>query len=205
MKITKYIHSCLLIEEEGKVILIDPGNYSAGVLPIENMQQLDYLLITHEHQDHFDKDLVKQLVAKFPQVKIITTPSVVEQLKSDNIVATSTGDEFITVEVVPHEKVWGPPPQNIAVTIHNKLFHPGDSHSFTHSTEILALPVTAPWGSTSKAVELAQELKPKVIIPIHDAMWTDEARRSMYAWIKQDMAQNGIDFKMVEAGQAIEV
>lgn len=207
MKITKYNHSCLLVEENGKVVLIDPGNYSVEVLPVNNLQQLDYILITHDHQDHFDKELVLSLAKKFPQVKIISTQSVVDQLAADGISATTQGDENIAVQPVPHEKVWGFPKMcdNIMVTVFGRLSHPGDSHTFTTNSEILALPVAAPWGSTTRAVEIAEELKPKIIIPIHDAMLKDSARQGTYQWVGNYLKQKGIDFKPVETGISVEV
>lgn len=208
MKISKHVHSCLLIANEGNVFLIDPGHYTQELhaLDISSLSQLDYLIITHEHMDHFSLPMVKKLVEKFPQVKIITTSSLVKQLAENNIKAKNVGDENITVEIVPHEKVWGVnPPENIKVTIVNKLTHPGDSHTFDKTAEVLALPVTAPWGSTTAALDLAVKIKPKIVIPIHDAMWTDNARRSVYQWIKSYLDQKGIDFKAVETGEIIEV
>ncbi|MDO8655088.1 MAG: MBL fold metallo-hydrolase, partial [bacterium] len=52
MKITKYVHSCLLVEEQGKTALIDPGNYTfqSKALDLRYIEKLDFVLITHEHQ-----------------------------------------------------------------------------------------------------------------------------------------------------------
>ena len=206
MKITKYNHSCLLIADQGKVILIDPGNYSAPIFPLNELKQLDYILITHQHQDHFDMELVKKLVAKFSDVMIITTNAIVKQLRNDGITATTEGDETVQVTPVPHEKVWAAPMgENIMVTVFGRLAHPGDSHTFTTDAEILALPVAAPWGSTTTAVELAEKLHPKIIIPIHDYMLKDESRKMTYQWIAGYLQSKGIDFKQIESGQEVEI
>ncbi len=208
MNITKFHHSCLLVEDQGKVVLIDPGNYTEQeqALNISKLNQLDYLLITHEHMDHFSLPLVKHLVKKFPDVKIITTKSIVDQLAKENIAASTEGDGNIKVEVVPHEKVWAAPMcENIMVTVFGKLAHPGDSHTFTTSADILALPIAAPWGSTTDAVMLAEKLHPKVIIPIHDYMLKDNSRRMMYQWIKGYLGSKGIDLKDIESGQEVEI
>ena len=208
VKISKHVHSCLLIEDGGKVVLVDPGNYSREEkgLSINAIPQLDALVITHEHQDHFDMPTVQLLVAKFPNLPIFTTPSVKDMLANEHIEAQTTGNEFIQLIPVPHEKIWmGEPVPNVMATIFNRFTTPGDSHSFKTTTEILALPVQAPWGSTTRAVELALELKPKVIIPIHDWHWRDEARRGIYARLVDYFAQFGIDFKAVETGQSFDV
>ncbi len=207
MKITKYGHSCLLVEENKKAALIDPGNFSEGILPVDTLPHLDYLLITHEHFDHFSLALVKLVVDKYPQIKIITTASVVEQLKDEKIQATTKGDENIQVKQVPHEKMWGVPKMadDIMVIVFGKLAHPGDSHTFSTDAENLALPITGPWGSTTRAVELAIELKPKIIIPIHDFMLKDRFRKLHYDWMADYLSAQGIDFKKIEDGQPIEV
>jgi L-ascorbate metabolism protein UlaG (beta-lactamase superfamily) len=97
------------------------------------------------------------------------------------------------------------PPQNILVNIFGKLTDPGDSHHFSKTLEVLALPIQAPWGSTKDAVELALSLKPKVIIPIHDWMWREDFRRGMYQRLISFFAENGIQFKGIEKGEIIEV
>ena len=54
MKITFYGHSCLGIEVNGVAILVDPfvtGNSKAAHINIDELQ-VDYILLTHAHQDH---------------------------------------------------------------------------------------------------------------------------------------------------------
>lgn len=208
MKISKHVHSCLLVQEAGKVILIDPGNYTAQehALNIDTINQLDAIVITHEHPDHMDIPTIKTLIAKFPDVKIFSNLSVKDILGDEKIEVLTSGNEYVQMSPVPHEKIWfGSPVPNIMATLFGRFTTPGDSHSFKIQTEILALPVQAPWGSTTRAVELAIELKPKVIIPIHDWHWRDEARKGMYQRLKEYFAQNGIDFKAVETGDVVEV
>ena len=51
MKITKLGHCCLLIETKDKRILTDPGSYT--VEAHSKLGNIDYILFTHEHQDHY--------------------------------------------------------------------------------------------------------------------------------------------------------
>ena len=46
MKITKFIHSCLIVEIDDKKIIIDPGNYTyeEGVFKLDEFDRLDYLI-----------------------------------------------------------------------------------------------------------------------------------------------------------------
>ena len=203
MRTSKHIHSCLVVEEAGKRFLLDPGQYTheAKALDLESLDNLDYLLITHEHPDHLYTPFVKEIVAKFPQVKIMTNSSIVEILGKEGIKAGAEGDELVKIEEVPHEKIFGVEvPKNVMFTISGKLADPGDSHHFKTSAPVVALPVQAPWGSTTAAVEWAQSLKPEVIIPIHDWHWHDAAREWMYQRLEKYFDSLGIKFLGLETG-----
>lgn len=208
MKITKFVHSCLLIEELDKTILIDPGNYTfeEKALDLGSIPTLDYLLITHEHQDHMYIPLIKEIVQKFPAVKMISNSSVAGILRNEGITVDTQSDQLIQLETIPHDKNFmGPTVQNTIFTIGGRLTHPGDSHHFAKTSEILALPVTAPWGSTAGAVELAEKLKPKIIIPIHDWHWNEKARENMYKRLEDYFASMEIKFLGLETGKEVEI
>jgi L-ascorbate metabolism protein UlaG (beta-lactamase superfamily) len=208
MKISKHLHSCLLIENLGTTVLIDPGifTYNEKALDIASLQNLHYILITHEHPDHMHIPFIQELLAKFPDVKIITNPSAANVLERQNITSLTEGNEIVTIHEAPHEKLWDVDvPQNMVVNVFNRLTHPGDSLHLTTTNDILCLPIQAPWGSTTAAVEKALELKPKIIIPIHDWMWKDDFRTTMYQRLTQFFAKHEIDFKSLETGQIIEV
>lgn len=209
MKITKFEHSCLLVETPGHVALFDPGFMSEEALIVDNLSALDDIFITHEHGDHISIPLVKRLVSKFPAVRITATPAVVEQLQVEGIEAHAEAPEGVVFFDSPHEAIKpffdAPPPQEIGIHYLDTLSHPGDSHSFHETKGILALPVQAPWGSTVRAVEVALELKPKHVLPIHDWHWRDEARQQMYERMEELFKEKGITFHKLETGQPVEI
>lgn len=208
MKIVKYIHSCLLVEENKQTFLFDPGNfsYNCKALDINKLQNLDYIFITHEHSDHCFPPFVKELITKFPAVKIITNSSVKKKLEAESIPSQTTPLDFALFESAPHESIWDTmAPENIAITLFNTLTHPGDSLQFTKTAKVLALPLTAPWGSTTAMIQKALTMKPKVIIPIHDWLWRDEIRMGMYKRLSEFFGKRGISFKGVETGEIIAV
>ncbi|HSX15258.1 MAG TPA: MBL fold metallo-hydrolase [Candidatus Saccharimonadales bacterium] len=195
MKITKFVHSCLLVEMPDRTALFDPGVYST--VDVDKLQYLDDIFITHIHADHLNIELVKKLAAKFPEVRIITTPEIVEQLQAEGVRASAQPPEGVTFFDSPHEflaPLIPKPPQEIGVHYLDKLSHPGDSHSFKETKAILALPMQASWGSTTAAAKLAADLKPRYIIPIHDWHWNDEARESLYDRFVQIFKEQGITF-----------
>jgi len=50
MRITKYTHACVRLEDDGRVLVIDPGTWSEPTALIG----ADAVLVTHEHSDHID-------------------------------------------------------------------------------------------------------------------------------------------------------
>lgn len=208
MKITKFVHSCLLVEMPAPVnrtALFDPGAMSQVDLNIDKLQFLDDIIITHSHQDHFHLPLIKQLVAKFPKVRVTAPNEVAAALQAQGVTASDQPSDGIVFFDAPHESVAPlfPTPQEIGVYYLDKLTAPGDSHSFSASKAILALPVQAPWGSTIKAVNLALKLKPRHVLPVHDWHWSDEARQGMYELMADAFQKNGIIFHKLTTGEPV--
>lgn len=208
MKITKLEHSCLLVEMPAPVnrtALFDPGTMSAEYVDVDSLVYLDDIFITHSHGDHCDLALIKRLVAKFPDVRITAPREVVAKLKGEGIAAGD--EEFEGVEFFDskHEKVLPlfPPPEQLGFHYLNMLSHPGDSHSFKETKQILALPMTAPWGSMVRAVNLAIELGPKYVLPIHDWHWKPEAKQAAYPGIQKLLAEHDIQFAPLENGKPV--
>lgn len=208
MQVTKFIHSCLFIEEADKRFLIDPGNYTKeeNVLDISLLKSLDYLLITHEHPDHMDITLIKEVINKFPAVKIMSNDSVAGLLNKEGIDVNTESDQIVKLEQVPHEKVFGSnPPENVMFTIAGKLADPGDAHHFQTKAPVLALPIQAPWGSLAEAVNLAESLRPQVILPIHDWHWNEKAREAFYKRLEDYFAKLGIKFIPLKTGESVNI
>ena len=195
MKITKLGHSCLLVEMPepiNRTALFDPGVFSQ--VDVESLVYLDDIFITHIHPDHCDVTLLKKLIAKFPTVRVTTTPENVVALGEQGIMAMSEAPEGTAFFDSPHEDLspMGHAPEEIGVHYLEKLSHPGDSHSFSETMPVLALPVTAPWGYPLNAMKTALKLKPKYVIPIHDWFWHDEARAWHYDMFEKVLAEQGI-------------
>lgn len=103
MKITFLCASALLIEAYNQKILVD-GLIANGNI-IEDMQKetedaiieqrgifsdLDYLLITHKHEDHYDKKKVDEFIKNNPQTAVISPdsnlqPSNIDIIKGNHI------------------------------------------------------------------------------------------------------------------------
>lgn len=209
MKITKYGHACLLIEEKNVRILTDPGNFSTGQNELKN---IDIILITHEHIDHVDPASLKMVVAHNPEAKIITNQSVQTVLQKEGFESqvVEDGETFTFREVIIegagkdhaifHSTI--PPIQNTGYFI-NGLYHPGDAFPRPkRPVGILALPVAGPWMKISEAIDYALELKPKKCFPIHDGILKSAASR--YRFPIQVLEPAGIPFVVLEEGEEYE-
>lgn len=183
MKITKFGHCCLLIEEQGLKILTDPGNYNKT----PDITGVDVILITHEHSDHLHIDSLKIVLQNNPQAKIITNASVGKLLDPENIPyqvvehgqKTSVQDIIIEAFGQKHAVIYPdfPVVENTGYFIGGKFFYPGDA--FTEpgqAVEILALPVAGPWVKLSEAIDYAKKINPKICFPVHDGVLVQDHR-----------------------------
>ncbi len=211
MRVTKYGHSCLLIEEARMRVLIDPGAFSSG---FENLTELDALLITHQHQDHLVPEHIKALLRKNNEVKIYADEGSAAILAEEGVEAQGVheGDRLdiagVGVEVfgrdhaVIHPKI--PITSNVGYLVAGRLFHPGDSHMAPgQPVEVLALPLVAPWTNIEQTIDYALAVRPKLIFPIHDAI---TGKPEIYEGMVVQLAEPaGIDYQPLRPGQSIEI
>ncbi len=217
MKITKFGHCCLLIDtsatlsagENGVRILTDPGTYSTQQNEVKN---IDVVLITHEHQDHFHIDSLKAVLKNNPQAKIITNKSVGALLEKENIAFSIVEDgqssdaNGVLIKghgskhALMHSSI--PVIQNTGYFIANRLFYPGDALTNPgRQIEILALPIAGPWLKLSEALDYALEMKPKTCFLVHEG---EKTASWMERIPKQVLEPKGIKFMVLEIDKEYE-
>ena len=213
MKITKFGHSCLLVEEGEVRMLTDIGSWNET----PEVTGLHAILITHEHADHFDLPKLKELMARNPDAEIITHSHVGARLDEAGIAYTTIAPgERIEIQGVPiesygtdHAIIYGDtsPCVNTGYLIAEKLFMPGDAlHDIPpRPVEILALPTGGPWLKIGEAIDYAKAVKPRVAFPIHDAMYTETyLRTAIPRWFTSNLESSGITFVNLLAGMSEE-
>jgi L-ascorbate metabolism protein UlaG (beta-lactamase superfamily) len=207
MKITSYGHCCLLIEEQNVRILTDPGTYSEG---FEKQENLDLILITHEHPDHMHIPALKELLIINPQAEVVTNEAVAALLAEAGISYILMTDKEVktwkdvTLEAyeAEHAVIYPnlPRVQNTGFFIAETLFYPGDALIQPNKpVDVLALPVVGPWIKISEAVEYALAVHPRVAFPVHDGIL--KVRGLVHRVPSQILPENGIAFEVIEQGE----
>lgn len=200
MKLTKYQHACFTVEEDGKVLVIDPGEFSTDFIAPENVIAV---VITHEHGDHFDVEHLSEIADKNPDAMIYAPQAVIEKLEVFNKTAATSGK---TVSVGPFELAFHggqhavthentPVAQNVGVLINQLVYYPGDSFVLpSQPVDTLLLPASAPWMKISDAMNFVTAIKPRLCIPTHDAILSAEGKEIADAWLQKAATECGSEY-----------
>jgi L-ascorbate metabolism protein UlaG (beta-lactamase superfamily) len=183
MKVTKYSHACVRLEDGG-VVVIDPGVWSEAEAALDGV---DAVLITHEHVDHIDAAKLSDALAKRPQATVFAHPAVVEKFAAQwggAAVAVNPGESFSAAglpvrtfggwHAVIHPEI--PLVPNIGFLIKG-LYHPGDSFDPPGDVEVetLFVPVSAPWLKLAESLDFARAVAPKRAFALHDCLDNDRS------------------------------
>src|SRR4051812_33056523 len=89
MRITKYIHACLLVEEGSDRILFDPGKFSLieGLVKPDVFRDLSAVILTHQHPDHVDDDALATIMDNNPGAVLLTNTDLQTRLAEKKISA----------------------------------------------------------------------------------------------------------------------
>jgi L-ascorbate metabolism protein UlaG (beta-lactamase superfamily) len=178
MRLTKFSHSCVRVERDGAVLVIDPGSFSERTA----LDGVDAILITHEHTDHLDLDAVADALDKRPAVQMFTNADVATKLAGLGGVVTTVGpgESFTAAgfgvrtyggrHAVIHPDI--PPVANLGFLVEESLYHPGDSFDVPLDADIATLfvPITAPWLKASEAIDFVRAVGPRRAFALHDCL-----------------------------------
>lgn len=213
MQITKYIHSCLVFEQDGFKLLMDPGNYTfaEGMVKPEDFADVSAIIITHIHPDHLDVDHLKKII-ELSGAPVITNNQVADVLKKQHIEAEIFaegtryfgGMEFKAMPVIHMPLLDSPIPEMTGFIINNTILHTVDSlHPALYqfkNMELLILPIMAPFCNELQVAEFADTLQPKQILPVHDGFGKSFFLKQRHQnYVKHFAAQN-IQFHQAPGG-----
>jgi L-ascorbate metabolism protein UlaG (beta-lactamase superfamily) len=177
VRIQKFAHSCLLVEEGGTRLLLDPGSFSSG---FEGLTGLTGVLVTHIHGDHLDVDRLHTLLEANPDARVVSDEASAEPLAERGVTSqvVHEGDSFdLGVPIraygrrhaVVHPDLTVVP--NVGYLVANRLFHPGDAFTVPDEpVEVLGVPAGAPWMRLADAIDYLRAVRPRRAVPIHECV-----------------------------------
>jgi L-ascorbate metabolism protein UlaG (beta-lactamase superfamily) len=204
MQITRYGHSCLLVEDGDARLLLDPGVFSSG---FEDLRGVTAVLVTHQHPDHLDVDRLTTLLEANPDARLHCDEGSAEQLALPRTVVRD-GDRLdlgtpVRVVGVQHAVIHPDIPRipNVGYLVAERFFTPGDALTVPGAdVEVLGLPTAAPWLKLREAVDLLREVQPRVAFPVHDG--TLSVPRIWYDQFAA-LAPAGTDFRTVAPADVV--
>ena len=92
MRLTKFTHACVRLEDGDRVLVVDPGEWSEEAA----LDGVDSVLVTHEHYDHVDIGWLTRVAAGNPRFRVYAPASVTDKLAElgGAAVTVSAGDTF---------------------------------------------------------------------------------------------------------------
>jgi L-ascorbate metabolism protein UlaG (beta-lactamase superfamily) len=198
------------IKTPTKTVVIDPVDINS-----KQFRAVDVLLLTHEHYDHLDQSIVKDLQGR-TNCTVIADSTSAKRLRNmvpeNKLKEAKAGLEFEIGEVaILAEKCNHPPaatPLTYLITTEDgiKIYHTADSLPFPEMKQIgekakidLAFCTVgiAPGASPKTGVEIAKLLQPKKAVPYHTASASDLRR---FAEILLKEAPN-VSCMLIESGK----
>ena len=181
MRITKFGHSCVRVEYDGRVVVLDPGVFTDP----EALDGAHAVLITHEHPDHYLADHLRASDAA-----IFTIDAVAARIRADapdlaeRLTVVSPGESFdpgIPTRAVGelHAVIHPELPRFfnsgfVLTAGAEKVYHPGDALTPPgEDVDVLLVPVSAPWLKVSEAIDFARLVGAPSNLAIHDRIYSE--------------------------------
>lgn len=178
------VHASIRLQYDGKEIYIDPVTRQGGkTIDYAAMPKADYILITHEHGDHFDKAAIQQLTGD--KTRLVTNPRCAQLYGSGEVMAN--GDMLqlandIMIEAVPAYNIsegrtqFHPKGRDNGYILNIdglRIYIAGDTEDIPEmanikGVDIAFLPCNQPYTMTpGQLVKAARTIRPKVLFPYH--------------------------------------
>jgi L-ascorbate metabolism protein UlaG (beta-lactamase superfamily) len=209
MRLIKYTHAAVRLEQDGRTLLLDPGVFSED----EAYEGVSHILVTHEHADHVNAEKLRAHLVEHPDLQVYTNAAVAQQLGdalSGAVRTVEVGDRFtvngFAVEAVGgrHAEIYEGLPgcANIGFIVEG-VYHPGDAlHVPTSEVAVLLVPTAAPWLKLAEGLDFVRAVKPQRAYSIHDAMLSKIGEAGVDNWMKN---KGQTEYARIPVGSSVEV
>ncbi|MCC9196059.1 MBL fold metallo-hydrolase [Arthrobacter sp. zg-Y820] len=229
MKLTKYTHSCVRLERDGNVLVLDPGTFSEVE---EALTGAHAVLITHEHADHLDRDRVLAQLRANTSLVLYAPAALAAGLRaaaagdSSGSGSDAEGPAGRILDVEPNStfSVAGfevqsfggqhalihslvPVVANVGYLIDGTLYHPGDSFVVPNGLTVrtLLVPIHAPWSKVGEVIDFVIACGAERAYPIHDALLNENGLNVAEGHVTRFGELYGTVYRHLSAGESVEV
>jgi L-ascorbate metabolism protein UlaG (beta-lactamase superfamily) len=219
MLLTKFSHSCVRLEHDGGVVVIDPGTF----FEVEDaLEGADAVLVTHEHADHLDVDRVVAVLAADSAVELWAPQGVADTVSGllgaaagQRIHAVAGGEVFAVAgfavrtfggqHALIHPLI--PLVANVGFLVDGTLYHPGDSLIVPDGVEVdtLLVPVHAPWSKLAEVVDFVTSVRATRAFQIHDALLNETGLGMVEGHVARLGERYGTAFRHLAVGESVEL
>lgn len=218
MLLTKYTHACVRLEQDGRVLVLDPGVFSESATALAGA---DAVLITHEHADHYDGDALTTALAESAELIVYAPAGVARDLRvrapghDGQILDAAPGDTFTAAgfavqcfggqHAVIHPTM--PIVANVGYLIDDDVYHPGDALTVPDGVSVgtLLVPVHAPWSKVSEVVDFVVSVRAPQAFQIHDGLLNEQGLAFTESHIARIGGRHGVTFRHLHTGQSVEI
>jgi L-ascorbate metabolism protein UlaG (beta-lactamase superfamily) len=199
-RITRYTHSCVRIERDGTVLVVDPGIWSEPTALFD----ADAALITHEHSDHID-------VLRLAGLGVPVYAPADARITGLDIIRVRSGESFtaagftVTAVGARHAPVFEDKPDcaNHGYIIDDRIYHPGDALFVPDQpVQTLFVPLQASWLKTAEAIGFLRAVGPERAFGIHDAQINSRGLQAANSWLT-DQGRHG--YRYLAPGESFDL
>lgn len=218
MKLTKFTHACIRLDDDGRVLVLDPGTFSETKEALAGAQAI---LVTHEHGDHIDVPAVVNALRAEDGLAVYAPAGVAGRLRGE---APQAEDRIHTVEpgsafdaagfavrsfggqhALIHPQI--PVVANIGYLINENLYHPGDSFIIPDgiSVRTLLVPIHAPWNKASEVIDFVIGVRAPRAFQIHDGLLNDMGLKIVESHVTRIGAKYGTEYAHLAVRETVEL
>lgn len=218
MKLTKYTHACVRLEQDGRVLVVDPGTFSETEEALDGAQAA---LITHEHGDHVDVPAMVNALRRSDVLAVFAPAGVAAHLREEapqasaRIHTVEPGSSFDAAgfsvrsfggqHALIHPQV--PIVANIGYLVDGNVYHPGDSFIVPDglSVQTLLVPLHAPWSKVSEVVDFVIAVRAPRAFQIHDGLLNETGLKIVEGHVARLGRKYGTEYTRLAPRESVEV
>ena len=218
MRITKLEHACLLLEKGQRRLYVDPGKFTT---PITETGQVDAVVITHEHDDHWTPEQLARIAARSPGVQVLTTERTAHAIREARIrdlgeLHIGRPGETIALgavsiicfggvhaEILEHPRV-----DNLGIVVGGAVVYGGDAYDLPPEpidVDLLAVPANGPWMRIADSIDHVLAVRPRRVIGVHEMLLSQPGKDLAAARLRAAAEQVGGEFVDLQPYDALDL